>query len=111
MVVAQTANPSGWEILRRLRGLRQARYARGDTLLFLNPVPQPQEYHDLPDEFEGGGPAGLVLEPMDGAAFEIRQLALRRRRARIGAFCDGTRATYALGFEDVLPLLYTENAA
>ena len=100
----------GLVILRRLRGLAVARHAKGDSRLHLTPNPEPQEFHGLPED-TGAEAAGLVLEPREGAPFQIRPLRPRKKRCGIGAFCDGTRATYSVGFEDVYPLLYTENAA
>ncbi len=99
----------GTELLRRLRGLARARRARGDDRLLLQAAPVAQEFVDLIDV--SGGSPGLVLEPTEGAPFELRRLGPRRLRRAFGAFCDGTRATYLVGFDDGFPLLYTENSA
>ena len=100
----------GWLLLRRLRALAVTRRARGDTRLLLSPSPEPQEFREMPLDADAGA-AGLVLEPREDAAFEIRPLGPRQKRVRIDAFCDGTRRTYFVGFEDIYPLLYTENSA
>lgn len=99
----------GAEIIRRLRGLARARRAAGDARLQLQAAAQAQEFLELQDT--GGGTPGLVLEPAAGGPFDLRTLGPRRRGCAIGAFCDGTRATYLVGFDDGFPLLYTENAA
>lgn len=107
---AESGSSSGLELLRRLRALAQVRIDRGDTRLLISPSSEPQEFVDF-SESVVREPAGLVLEPEPGSPFEIRRLRTRHLGVEIGAFCDGTRATYFLGFEDILPLMYTENAA
>lgn len=97
--------------LRNLRGLAEARRARGDNSLVLNPVAEAQERYEVPDEHEGIPDQGLVLEPEPGAAFALRDLARRKRNVEIVAFCDGIRSTYPLGYEGDYPLYYTRNAA
>jgi hypothetical protein len=98
-------------MLTNLRALAQSRRMRGDNRLTIRPVPDAQEQFAPPDEFTGDDGQGLVLEPRDGAPFETCGLAPYRGRAQISAFCDGTRSTYFVGFEDVYPLLYAQNAA
>jgi hypothetical protein len=105
----QAPEHQGWQILRRLRALALARESRGDRHLHISPNPEPQEF----TEFEGRAieATGLVLEPVEGAEFEVHPLRPRQKRIAVEAFCDGTRATYFVGFEDVYPLMYTENRA
>lgn len=101
----------GVGILRLLRALAHARQARGDGRLLLSPDPEPQEYRFSDHDIEASEATGLVLEPKEGAPFETKPVWPRRNVVRIGGFCDGTRATHFLGFDDVYPLLYTENRA
>lgn len=99
------------DILTNLRALARARQARGDSRLVIQPSTESQEQFAPPDDFTSDGNQGLVLEPKADAPFEARPLAPRRGCARIEAFCDGTRSTYSVGFEDLFPLLYARNAA
>ena len=106
-----TAMASFDDILTNLRALARARQARGDSRLVIQPSTESQEQFAPPDDFTSDGNQGLVLEPKADAPFEARPLAPRRGCARIEAFCDGTRSTYSVGFEDLFPLLYARNAA
>jgi hypothetical protein len=98
------------DILGNLRALAQVRRARGDPRMRLSPVPTPQEFTAMADQY-GDEPSALVLEPTTTSAFTVLPIAARQRDIGIGAFCDGTRATYYLGIEGTYPLLYTENFA
>ncbi len=98
-------------ILSNLRALADARRSRGDRSLILRPSPDAQEYAEFPDIRAASVEQGLVLEPYEGAPFEVRDLARRRQSTQITAFCDGIRSTYFVGFEDNYPLLFTRNAA
>jgi hypothetical protein len=99
------------DLLMGLRALASARQARGDSKLVLNPDPLSFEQSESPNEFDGNAVQGLVLEPRENAPFEIRSLARRKRLAQIEAFCDGTRSTYFVGYENNLPIIYTRNAS
>lgn len=98
-------------LLRNLRALANIRRARGDGNLKLCPSPTPQEQFEPTAEMGGGEDQGLVLEPNEGSPFVMRDLSPRSVETSIGGFCDGIRSTYFLGYEDVYPILYTENAA
>lgn len=98
-------------LLRNLRAFSEARQAQGDDSLRLNPDPVAQEMFELPDEEWTDFEQGLVMEPHENDPFEIRDLAKRRHCACITAFCDGTRSTYHVGYEDIYPILYNRNAA
>ncbi len=99
------------DLLLNLRALASARKAKGDNKLILQPDPAAFEQSEPPSEFEGGIEQGLVLEPFEKAPFEICSLAKRKRKVHIDAFCDGTRATYFIGYEDFFPIVYTQNAS
>ena len=103
--------PAFGDPLSTLKALAQARRARGDNGLVLNPSSEPEERFEPQDAHEGDPDQGLVLEPFEGAPFEPRMLAPRQGIAQIKAFCDGTRSTYHIGYEDVYPIAYTDNAA
>jgi hypothetical protein len=97
--------------LRTLSAFAKARHGRGDTTLILNPIPTPQEQFESLDEIHGFENQGLVLEPKEEEVFVIKDLAQRKNNTRISAFCDGTRSTYFVGYEDIYPIHYCENAA
>lgn len=99
------------DLLMSLRALASARHARGDSKLVLNPDPLSFEHSESPNEFDGNAVQGLVLEPQENAPFEIRSLSRRKHTLQIEAFCDGTRSTYFLGYENNLPIVYTQNAS
>lgn len=101
--------------LRILNRFAVARRNLGDDSLVLQPVSESQEQFAPPDEFDSSVEQGLVLEPREGASFEIGDIAPRQRSARIHAFCDGIRSTYFIGYEidhnGTFPILYTCNSA
>jgi len=99
------------DLLIGLRALASARLVRGDSTLVLNPDPLSFELSESPNEFDGNAEQGLVLEPRENAPFEMRSLAKREHASCIGAFCDGTRSTYFVGYESNLPIVFTRNAS
>jgi len=99
------------DLLIGLRALASARQARGDSKLVLNPDPVPFEQAEPPHEVDGSAIQGLVLEPHENAPFEMHSLAKRKHKVNIEAFCDGTRSTYFVGYEDNLPIIYAQNAS
>src|SRR6266516_6218520 len=99
------------DILLGLRALASVRQAIGDGTLILSPDPLSFELTAASNEFDGNAIQGLVLEPREDAPFALRSLARRKHTARIEAFCDGTRSTYFVGYENDLPIIYTRNAS
>jgi len=99
------------DILLWLRALASVRQAKGDGTLILSPDPLSFELTEASNEFDGNAIQGLVLEPREDAPFALRSLARRKHTARIEAFCDGTRSTYFVGYENDLPIIYTRNAS
>lgn len=98
-------------LLRILRALADTRRVLGDNNLKLCPSPTPQEQFEPTVESVGNEDQGLVLEPTEAGPFVIRDLGDRKSNVAIGGFCDGIRSTYFVGYEDVYPILYAENAA
>ena len=99
------------DLLMGLRALASTRLIRGDSTLVLSPDPLSFELSESPNEFDGNAEHGLVLEPHENASFEMRPLAKRKHTSCIEAFCDGTRSTYFIGYENNLPIVYTRNAS
>jgi hypothetical protein len=99
------------DVLLGLRALASVRQAKGDGALVLSPDPLSFERTEAPNEYDGNAIQGLVLEPHEDDPFTLRPLTKRKHTAQIEAFCDGTRSTYFVGYENDLPIIYTRNAS
>lgn len=99
------------DVLLGLHAFASVRRKRGDNQLVLNPDSLSFEQSEPPHSFDDDPMHGLVLEPRENAPFEVQVLAKRKGHVHVNAFCDGTRSTYFVGYEQNLPIVYTQNAS